>query len=142
MYSCFQRGLNWLNVTQGTVSTLVKNGLLQLDEMQKTNMSRQHLFTALRGNKIYNLGKAKRVYFEACGMINIYLEYGDKPGLHILPTDELDFILKQTHVDKSSRWCLASSFPFGLELSDLRLSEQATEYTFVKCPNCSTLRNS
>jgi uncharacterized membrane protein YcaP (DUF421 family) len=114
----FQRGLNWLTVknktlediTQGTVSTLVKNGLIQLDEMEKASMSKQHLFTALRGNKIYNLGKVKRVYFEACGMINTYLEDGDKPGLPILPSDELDFILQQTHVDKSSVACCNCGF--------------------------------
>ena len=109
----FQRGLNWLNVknktvediTQGTVSVLVKNGMLQLDEMQKAGMSKQHLFTALRGDKIYNLGRVKRVYFEACGMINVYLEDGDKPGLPILPSDELNFIREHTRVDKSSIAC-------------------------------------
>jgi uncharacterized membrane protein YcaP (DUF421 family) len=109
----FQRGLNWLNVknktiediTQGTLSILVKNGLMQLDEMQKAGISKQHLFTALRGKKIYNLGNVKRVYFEACGMINTYLEDVEKPGLPILPSDELDFILEQTHIDKSSIAC-------------------------------------
>lgn len=114
----FQRGLNWLNVknktiediTQGTVSVLVKNGMLQLDEMQRAGISKQHLFTALRGDKIFNLGKVKRVYFEACGMINAYLEDGDKPGLPILPSDELKFILEHTHVDKSSVACKNCGF--------------------------------
>jgi uncharacterized membrane protein YcaP (DUF421 family) len=85
----FQRGLNWLTVknkalediTQGTLSILVKDGLIQLNEMQKARISKQHLFTELRGQKIYNLGKVKRLYFEACGMMNPYLEHADKPGL-------------------------------------------------------------
>ena len=126
----FQRGLNWLNVknktvediTQGTVSTLVKNGLLQLDEMQKASISKQHLFTALRGDKIYNLGKVKRVYFEACGMMNAYLEDEDKPGLPILPSDELDFILKHTRVDKSSVACRNCGFVTSADKRDTACS--------------------
>jgi uncharacterized membrane protein YcaP (DUF421 family) len=114
----FQRGLNWLNVksktiediTQGTASVLVKNGLLQLDEMRKASISKQHLFIALRGDKIYNLGKVKRVYFEACGMINAYLEDEDKPGLPILPSDEMNFILEHTRVDKSNVACRNCGF--------------------------------
>lgn len=109
----FQRGLNWLTVknktlediTQGTLSILVKNGLIQLDEMQKAGISKQHLFTALRGKKIYNLGKVKRLYFEACGMINPYLEDTDKPGLPILPSDELNLVKEHTHVDNSNFAC-------------------------------------
>ena len=122
----FQRGLNWLNVksktvediTQGTVSVLVKNGLLQLDEMQKASLSKQHLFTALRGDKIYNLGKVKRVYFEACGMINVYLEEEDKPGLPILPSDEMNFIMEHTRVDKSSIACRNCGFVASADKRD------------------------
>jgi uncharacterized membrane protein YcaP (DUF421 family) len=109
----FQRGLNWLTVknkalediTQGTLSILVKDGLIQLNEMQKARISKQHLFTELRGQKIYNLGKVKRLYFEACGMMNPYLEHADKPGLPVLPSDELDLVKEHTHVDDSNFAC-------------------------------------
>jgi uncharacterized membrane protein YcaP (DUF421 family) len=110
----FQRGLTWLTVknekteevTQGTHSILVKNGVLQLDEMLRAGLSKQHLFAELRKKQIFNLGKVKRVYFEACGMINIYPENKTRPGLVILPSDEMELIRAQTTIDQSHKACL------------------------------------
>jgi uncharacterized membrane protein YcaP (DUF421 family) len=63
---------------------------MQLEEMQRSGMSKQHLFTALRSKEIMNLGKVKRVYFEACGIPSIYQEEKEKPGLQILPVRILE----------------------------------------------------
>lgn len=110
----FQRGLNWLNVkneklekiSQGSMSTLVKDGIMQLDEMHATGISKQHLFAALRSEKILSLGKVKRVYFEACGLMNIY-EHEDesRPGLPVLPSQQMDLVVSQTKVDHEHVAC-------------------------------------
>jgi uncharacterized membrane protein YcaP (DUF421 family) len=129
----FQRGLNWLavknqeieEITQGTTSILVKNGLMQLDEMQSAGISKQHLFSALRNKKIFNLGKVKRVYFEACGLMNVYLEPGDRSGLPILPSDELEFVQTQTKVDESSVACRNCGYVTSAEQRD------------AACTNCT-----
>jgi uncharacterized membrane protein YcaP (DUF421 family) len=100
----FQRGINWLgvknekveDVTQGTMSTLVKDGVLQLDEMQRAGISKQYLFAALRNKKVLNLGKIKRVYFEACGLINVYEQEDEQVGLPILPPDEMELAKSET----------------------------------------------
>jgi uncharacterized membrane protein YcaP (DUF421 family) len=110
----FQRGLNWLTVkierfediTQGTMSTLVKNGILQLDEMQRAEISKQNLFAALRKKKVFNLGRVKRAYFEACGLLNVYEEKENKVGLSLLPPGEYDPVQDRAHVDTSKIACM------------------------------------
>lgn len=93
----FQRGWNWLGVknskieevAQGRESVLIKDGILQLDEMEKSRISKQQVFAALRSNNIYNVHKVKRLYFEACGLFSIYTIDDGKPGLSTLPpTDQ------------------------------------------------------
>jgi uncharacterized membrane protein YcaP (DUF421 family) len=103
----FHRGLGKLgfkstrieDITQGQLSVLVKDGVLQLDEMEKCSISRQQLFAELRGSQIYNLGKVKRVYLEACGLFTIFQTEQDKPGLTVLPPDDQDIFKSQHHVE-------------------------------------------
>jgi uncharacterized membrane protein YcaP (DUF421 family) len=92
----FQRGISYLgyrshkieNILQGKPSMLVKDGLLQLDQMRKDRISRQVLFAQIRQQSIYNLGAVQRVYLEACGLFSIYREKENKPGLPIYPPDD------------------------------------------------------
>ena len=107
------RGVNWQAVrhekieemTHGTMSILVKNGVLQLGELHRTAMSKQNLFAALRARQIFNLGKVERVYFEACGLVNVY-EYEDKrPGLPILPDREMEFVKDRSELVPSQTAC-------------------------------------
>jgi uncharacterized membrane protein YcaP (DUF421 family) len=72
-------------LTQGTVILLVKNGVLQLKEMGRSNISRQQVFSQLRKRNIYQLGKIKRMYLEACGLFSIYQNDASTPGMSILP---------------------------------------------------------
>jgi uncharacterized membrane protein YcaP (DUF421 family) len=109
----FQRGLNWLTLksakfeelTQGTLSIMVKDGVLQLDEMMKAGVSRQAIYSGLRKKEIYNLGKIKRLYFEACGILSVYQEESSKPGLSILPPTEKELMKSQATVDKDHLAC-------------------------------------
>lgn len=89
----FQRGLTWFvfrsqkveALTQGHMIMLVKDGRLQLKELEKVNMSREQLFAILRSEGVYQLGQVKRVYQEANGAFSIYLNEPANPGYSILP---------------------------------------------------------
>lgn len=93
----FQRGFNWLGfkskkleeVTQGTMSILVKDGTLNLEEIEKISLTKQQVYSMLREKKILNLGKVKRAYLEGCGIFNVYVSEENKPGLPTLPTSDI-----------------------------------------------------
>jgi len=109
----FQRSLNWLNVksekaeviTNGAVNILVRDGILQLEEMRAAHISRQNLFAYLRSRSIFNLGKIKRVYFEGCGLLNVYEYPKERPGLALLPPGEDEFIREKTRQDQAHVAC-------------------------------------
>lgn len=109
----FQRGWNWLTVkneaiekiSQGTHSILVKDGIIQLDELQKTALSKQHLFAALRQKMVFNLGSVKRVYFEACGIFSIYMNGNNTPGLPVFPSSEVEVMKSQAKIVNDLRAC-------------------------------------
>jgi uncharacterized membrane protein YcaP (DUF421 family) len=89
----FQRGYNYLgvksskieDVTQGTLSLVVKNGVLNLVELEKARVTKQQIFAMLREKKVQNLAKVKRAYFEACGVLSVFEDKENKPGLPIFP---------------------------------------------------------
>lgn len=110
----FQRGYNYLGVkskkieeiTQGKMSVLVKDGVLNLKELERANVPRQQLYAMLREKKIYNLAKVKRAYFEACGQLSVFEAKEDAPGLPILPQCDPDIIKGlQQQVDHGMMAC-------------------------------------
>ena len=92
----FQRGINWLGfenekvekITQGEMSLLVKDGTMNLEEMAKTQITKQQLFALIREKKIPNLGKVKRAYLEACGILSVYEAEEPHPGLPVFPATD------------------------------------------------------
>jgi uncharacterized membrane protein YcaP (DUF421 family) len=97
----FQRGLSWLGIksarmeelSQGKISTLVKDGVLDLDEMRRCRISRQQLFAELRSSGIYSLSQTRRVYLEACGLFSIIKMRATVPGLPTLPPGDNEVTL-------------------------------------------------
>lgn len=89
----FHRGLSWLGIhsarmeelSQGKISTLVKDGIMQLDEMQRCRISRQQVFEQLRSKGIFSLGDVRRLYLEACGLFSTIRQPAGRPGLSTLP---------------------------------------------------------
>lgn len=75
-------------LTQGKESLLVKDGVLQLEALNEARISKQQLFTVLRDQKIFNLGKVERLYLEACGLFNTYQFKDKRPGLTVLPASD------------------------------------------------------
>jgi uncharacterized membrane protein YcaP (DUF421 family) len=92
----FLLGINWWSIkrrkferlAQGDLCILVKDGVLQMREMESSRISKNQLFAVLRSKEIYHLGKVKRMYIEACGIFSIYQDEAKKPGLPVFPPDD------------------------------------------------------
>jgi uncharacterized membrane protein YcaP (DUF421 family) len=92
----YQRGVNfWAfknqkveEITQGRMVLLVKDGVMLRDQLKKNHITHQQLFALLRENNIYNLGKVKRGYLEACGIFSVFEEKESKPGLSVFPPND------------------------------------------------------
>lgn len=92
-----QRGLNLWEFkskkieqkTQGHIILLVKDGVINCENLSRKRISRQQIYAELRKNDIHNLGRVKRMYMEACGLFSIYEFKEDKLGLSLLPPSDL-----------------------------------------------------
>lgn len=110
----FQKGLNMAEVksrkfeklSQGQTQLLVKNGIIQLEQMSKAKVSRQQLFSALRSENVYNLGDVGRVYMEAYGMFSIYKAKQPLAGLAIFPPSDDAVNGYAQDIVKGSRACI------------------------------------
>lgn len=99
----FQRGLNgWSfknakleRAVPGKLSLLVKDGILQVEEMEKASVSQDQLFAQLRDNDIDHLGQVARVYLEACGLFSVFSNSSPRPGLPVLPEKDQELLLAQ-----------------------------------------------
>jgi uncharacterized membrane protein YcaP (DUF421 family) len=80
---------------QDRLTTLVDDGVLQLREMQRTQISRERLFAHLRSSSLTQLGKIKRVYLEASGEFTFVPADEPKPGLSLVPDKDPEFRAKQ-----------------------------------------------
>jgi len=88
----YKRGENFL---YGTPTVIVKNGVLQLDQMREVRISRQQLFSELRSKNITNLGKVKRVYLEPSGSFTIFAADEELSGLPLFPPTDHDILSVQ-----------------------------------------------
>ena len=87
------RGLNYLGFyhpgiekkLQGKPTVLVRNGILQLKDMEEVNISKQQLFSELRSKNIFQLGGIRRVYLEPAGSFSILMHKNVAEGLPIYP---------------------------------------------------------
>jgi uncharacterized membrane protein YcaP (DUF421 family) len=73
---------------QSELIMLVKDGVLQLKEIDHAKISRPQLYAMLRSKELYNLGKVQRCYLEACGTYSIYKFQEERPGLLLLPKED------------------------------------------------------
>jgi len=73
------------NLTQGQESLLIRDGILQLDELAKTRISHQQVLGALRNRNIFNLGQVSRLYLEPSGDFSLYTAPEPRSGLSTLP---------------------------------------------------------
>jgi len=95
----------WEEKMQGTVTILVKDAVLDIGRLEKHCISRQQLFELLREKDIRHLGQVKRAYIEAAGTMSIYKNKKVKPGLSILPVNDVDQIIKKDEQHLACTWC-------------------------------------
>jgi len=127
-----QRGLNWWSfrnagverLTQGNISMLAKDGVLQLEELRKANIPRQQIYAELREKQCFNLGNVKRIYLEASGSFTIYTRSGDNPGLPVYPARDTGMT---DGASRSNDHCSCS----GCGLTQRKQDSNAP------CPNCN-----
>jgi uncharacterized membrane protein YcaP (DUF421 family) len=92
----FRNGQSKLNVKYtkseiliiGDVSLLVKDGILNIKQLQSAAISREILFSQLRSHDIKSLGEVKRTYLESSGKFSIFKHEHPRPGLCVLPHDD------------------------------------------------------
>lgn len=75
-------------LTQGKVSLLVKDGIVNPEKLRSMRISKDQLFAVLRKKGVRHLGEVKRLYSEANGHFSLYRFGKAKPGLSVLPRTE------------------------------------------------------
>ncbi|KAA9338200.1 DUF421 domain-containing protein [Hymenobacter busanensis] len=85
----FPRFSDWL---EGKPVCLVQDGQIQLEALEKQNLTHKELFGELRQLQVEHLGQVRKLFFEATGEISVFFYPDDepvRPGLPIWP-DQLD----------------------------------------------------
>jgi hypothetical protein len=82
-------------LTQGHISTLVSESVLQMKAMKECHLSRERIFSNLRGHNIRHLGEVQRLYLEANGSFTLITHPKPSPGLCVLPDVDPVFIREQ-----------------------------------------------
>jgi uncharacterized membrane protein YcaP (DUF421 family) len=104
----FQRGLTWIgfksskmeNLIQGKEAVLIKDGVIEVKDLEDANISRQQLYGVLRSQNIYNLGAVERVYIEASGLFSVFKFDSPRPGLSIFPSRDGEVLEGQQKPDE------------------------------------------
>lgn len=71
--------------TQGNISMLIKNSVIDVREMLKARLTPQRLKAQLRSQGIKQLGEIKRFYIEANGSFTLIKNEKAGPGLSVIP---------------------------------------------------------
>jgi uncharacterized membrane protein YcaP (DUF421 family) len=103
----FQRGYNLLTfisrkaevLAYGDVALLIKDGVLQLNNMNEYRISKEQVFAGLRSQKIQHLGEVKRLYLESSGLFSIFKQENPQPGLSVLPEKDEQLHQAEPHDD-------------------------------------------
>jgi len=84
-------------ITQDTPGILVENGVLQLQTMRSTLITRERLFAQLRSNSLEHLGQVKRLIMEPNGSFTLIEAPKPQPGLSVMPTWDTRFVPQKSH---------------------------------------------
>ncbi len=114
----FERGINYWGLKrsaaeeliQGKETVLVKDGILQVENLASSRISRLQLLSTLRSEGVYNLGRIQRVYLEASGLFSIYTMETDRSGLStLMDTDEEVHSIQQLDSDHTTCSCCGNT---------------------------------
>ena len=118
---------NFEKFSQGNISMLIKDSVMDHETMKEARLSREHLVAQLRSKNIKQLGSVKRFYMEASGSFTLIKEDKPKPGLSILPRWDKDFnarFKKHEEIKVCQSCGLTQKEPFDNK---------------SKCPNCGDI---
>jgi uncharacterized membrane protein YcaP (DUF421 family) len=127
-----QRGLSgagarwtWFErLTQGGTKMLIKDGLLQTDELRSMGISHEQVFATLRTSEIRHLGQVKRLYIETSGAFSVLKREPPVSGLSVLPAWDRELMARAPH----QRGARACSYCGRIETRNLGTS--------LQCPRC------
>ena len=81
-----RRGAKFERLTQGAMTVLVTDGVIDLVALRSLALSRARVIAQLRASAITNLGEVERMYFELNGAFTIVRATEPRPGLSLIPT--------------------------------------------------------
>lgn len=112
------------NYSQGKVSTLISDGVVNMTELNKSRLSHERVLAQLRSNGVLQLGAISRFYMEANGTFTLVRNPKPVPGLSILPP--WDDPLRDCFIEHPEQQiCVQCGFP-----------EKSFNHSSPKCPNC------
>lgn len=113
------------NFSQGRVSALVSDGIVDMKELKHIKLSHERVFSQLRSQGVLQLGTVGRFYMEASGAFTLISRKDPMPGLPVLPPfDEEMRDYFEEHNDQQI--CVQCGFP-----------QKPVGHPYPKCPNCS-----
>jgi uncharacterized membrane protein YcaP (DUF421 family) len=110
-------------LTQGGISALVKDGVLQTHEMARTRISKEQLFAELRRESVIHLGMVKRLFIEANGSFSLVKEKEKKGGMPVIPSWDTSFVSTLQRVP---------DMQICSNCGNTRVNDEQ------KCPNCGS----
>jgi len=122
------RSEHFESLTQDDLDVLVVDGVLNLQSMEITRITKERIFAQLRSLGIYHLGMVNRLYIEANGMFSLVKAKNPRPGLNVLPDIDPDFIKRKLNKSDDFVCCNCGSLAKGL-ISTAR----------TNCPNCKAI---
>ena len=112
------------NYSQGRVSTLVSDGVINIKELNKSRLSHERVLAQLRSQGLLQLGSVSRFYMEANGSFTLVRNPKPVPGLSVLPP--WDDPLRDCFEERSGQQiCVQCGFP-----------QKKNGHGYGKCPNC------
>lgn len=110
--------------SQGSISTLITDGVIDMNELKHVNLSHERVLAQLRTQGLLQLGAVSRFYMEASGNFTLVRNPKPTPGLSVLPPwdDPMRNLFKE-HPERQI--CVQCGLP-----------QNENRSTYAKCPNC------
>lgn len=111
--------------TQGNISTIVIDGVIDMKELNKLSLSHERLLAQLRCKNVMHLGTVSRFYMESGGTFTLINNPDPKPGLPIMPPWDTELTNRYFKQEKDVKICMQCGYP-----------KRKTSGDQAQCPNC------
>jgi uncharacterized membrane protein YcaP (DUF421 family) len=95
---------------EGTPDCLVREGIIDLEQLKQNNLSQEDLFRSLRTSEVQHLGQIKHALFETSGTVSVIFQppKSVKAGLSVMPAvdrNQEDAFTAGTLVQRGGNYC-------------------------------------